>query len=134
MDKIHIRIGSAVDNQLVIENSGIDAYHLELFSDSDGNVFITDLNTKNGTFVNGRLLKGFTQLSVGDKVVLGQHHLFRWESYIQKKTDASHSQKLSKEIQVPVYVPVQNKKINKQLILIYALILMVLLSIGFLID
>jgi pSer/pThr/pTyr-binding forkhead associated (FHA) protein len=134
MDKIHIRIGSAVDNQLVIENSGIDAYHLELFSDSDGNVFITDLNTKNGTFVNGRLLKGFTQLSVGDKVVLGQHHLFRWESYIQKKTDASHSQKLSREIQVPVYAPVQNKKINKQLILIYALILMVLLSIGFLID
>jgi pSer/pThr/pTyr-binding forkhead associated (FHA) protein len=134
MDKIHIRIGSAVDNQLVIENSGIDAYHLELFSDSDGNVFITDLNTKNGTFVNGRLLKGFTQLSVGDKVVLGQHHLFRWESYIQKKTDASHSQKLSIEIQVPVYAPVQNKKINKQLILIYALILMVLLSIGFLID
>jgi pSer/pThr/pTyr-binding forkhead associated (FHA) protein len=134
MDKIHIRIGSAVDNQLVIENSGIDAYHLELFSDSDGNVFITDLNTKNGTFVNGRLLKGFTQLSVGDKVVLGQHHLFRWESYIQKKTDASHSQKLSREIQIPVYAPVQNKKINKQLILIYALILMVLLSIGFLID
>jgi len=134
MDKIHIRIGSAVDNQLVIENSGIDAYHLELFSDSDGNVFITDLNTKNGTFVNGRLLKGFTQLSVGDKVVLGQHYLFRWESYIQKKTDASHSQKLSREIQVPVYAPVQNKKINKQLILIYALILMVLLSIGFLID
>jgi pSer/pThr/pTyr-binding forkhead associated (FHA) protein len=134
MDKIHIRIGSAVDNQLVIENSGIDAYHLELFSDSDGNVFITDLNSKNGTFVNGRLLKGFTQLSVGDKVVLGQHHLFRWESYIQKKTDASHSQKLSREIQVPVYAPVQNKKINKQLILIYALILMVLLSIGFLID
>jgi len=134
MDKIHIRIGSAVDNQLVIENSGIDAYHLELFSDSDGNVFITDLNSKNGTFVNGRLLKGFTQLSVGDKVVLGQHHLFRWESYIQKKTDASHSQKLSREIQVPVYAPVQNKKINKQLILIYALILMVLLSIGYLID
>ena len=54
MDKIHIRIGSAVDNQLVIENSGIDSYHLELFSDSEGNVFITDLNTKNGTFVNGR--------------------------------------------------------------------------------
>ena len=134
MDKIHIRIGSAVDNQLVIENSGIDAYHLELFSDSDGNVFITDLNSKNGTFVNGRLLKGFTQLSDGDKVVLGQHHLFRWESYIQKKTDASHSQKLSREIQVPVYAPVHNKKINKQLILIYALILMVLFSIGFLID
>ena len=134
MDKIHIRIGRAVDNQLVIENSGIDAYHLELFSDADGNVFITDLNTKNGTYVNGRLLEGFTMLSVGDKVVLGQHHLFRWESYIQKKSNTTNSQKPNKEIEVPVYAPVQNKKINKQLIVIYALILIVLLSIGFLID
>jgi len=134
MDKIHIRIGSAVDNQLVIENSGIDAYHLELFSDPDGNVFITDLNTKNGTFVNGRLLKGFTLLSVGDKVVLGQHHLFRWESYIQKKSNTSNSKKINKEIEVPVYATVQNKKINKQLVLIYALIVLVLLLIGFLID
>lgn len=134
MDKIHIRIGSAVDNQLVIENSGIDSYHLELFSDSDGNVFITDLNTKNGTFVNGRLLEGFTMLTIGDKVVLGQHHLFRWESYIQKKSAPTNSQKINKEIEVPVYAPVQNKKINKQLILIYSLIVLVLLSIGFLID
>jgi pSer/pThr/pTyr-binding forkhead associated (FHA) protein len=55
MDKIHIRIGSASDNQLVIESKDIDAYHLELFSDPDGNVFITDLNTVNGTYVNGRL-------------------------------------------------------------------------------
>jgi pSer/pThr/pTyr-binding forkhead associated (FHA) protein len=134
MDKIHIRIGSAVDNQLVIENSGIDAYHLELFSDSDGNVFITDLNTKNGTFVNGRLLKGFTLLSVGDKVVLGQHHLFRWESYIQKKASTTISQKKSNDNEIPVYSPESNKNINKQLVIIYSLIALVLLSMAFLID
>jgi pSer/pThr/pTyr-binding forkhead associated (FHA) protein len=134
MDKIHIRIGSAVDNQLVIENSGIDAYHLELFSDPDGNVFITDLNTKNGTFVNGRLLEGFTMLSVGDKVVLGQHHLFRWESYIQKKASTTISQKKSNDNEIPVYSAESNKNINKQLVIIYSLIALVLLSMAFLID
>jgi pSer/pThr/pTyr-binding forkhead associated (FHA) protein len=134
MDKIHIRIGSAVDNQLVIENSGIDAYHLELFSDPDGNVFITDLNTKNGTFVNGRLLEGFTMLSVGDKVVLGQHHLFRWESYIQKKASTPISQKKSNDNEIPVYSAESNKNINKQLVIIYSLIALILLSMAFLID
>lgn len=134
MNKIHIRIGRAVDNQLVIENSGVDDYHLELFSDPDGNVFITDLNTMNGTYVNGRLLEGFTMLSPGDNVVLGQHHLFRWESYIQKKVTSSETKQVKKEVEVPVYVPIQNKKINKQLVVIYTLIVLVLLLIGFLID
>lgn len=134
MNKIHIRIGRAVDNQLVIENSGVDDYHLELFSDPDGNVFITDLNTMNGTYVNGRLLEGFTMLSPGDNVVLGQHHLFRWESYIQKKVTSSETKQVKKEVEVPVYMPIQNKKINKQLVVIYTLIVLVLLLIGFLID
>jgi pSer/pThr/pTyr-binding forkhead associated (FHA) protein len=134
MDKIHIRIGSAVDNQLVIENSGIDAYHLELFSDPDGNVFITDLKTKNGTFVNGRLLEGFTMLNVGDKVVLGQHHLFRWEPYIQKKSVTTISQKKTNENESPVYSHESSKNINKQLVIIYSLIALVLLSMAFLID
>ncbi len=135
MDKIHIRIGSAIDNQLVIENSGVDAYHLELFSDSEGNVFITDLNTKNGTFVNGRLLNGFTILQFGDKVVLGQHHLFRWEAYINKKSNLVGSEKSdNQKDKVLVYSTAQHKKINKQLIVIYTLIIIVLLMIGIVID
>jgi dipeptide/tripeptide permease len=40
MDKIHIRIGSATDNQLVIEGAGIDAYHIELFADTEGNLLV----------------------------------------------------------------------------------------------
>ena len=134
MDKIHIRIGSAVDNQLVIENSGIDSYHLELFSDSEGNVFITDLNTKNGTFVNGRLLEGFTMLTVGDKVVLGQHHLFRWETYIQKKSSTTNSKKNTNENKIPFYSPENNKNMNKQLVIIYSLIALILLSMAFFIN
>jgi hypothetical protein len=134
MDKIHIRIGSAIDNQLVIENSGIDPYHLELFSDPNGNVFITDLNTKNGTYVNGRLLDGFTMLTFGDKVVLGQHHLFRWESYMQEKSNAKKSQENNRTEEIPYYSTAQNKKVNIQIIIIYFLITVILLVMAFLID
>lgn len=134
MDKIHIRIGSAIDNQLVIENSGIDPYHLELFSDSNGNVFITDLNTKNGTYVNGRLLDGFTMLTFGDKVVLGQHHLFRWELYMQEKSNSKNSQKNNRTEEISYYSTAQYKKVNIQIIIIYFLITVILLVMAFLID
>jgi len=131
MEKIHIRIGSAHDNQLVIESEGIDAYHLELFSDTEGNVFITDLKTINGTFVNGNELNGYTLLNVGDKVVLGNKYLFRWESYIQKQSTTTRLKikepKASIENeQIETANPVRRKKINKQLVVIYSLIIIVL--------
>jgi pSer/pThr/pTyr-binding forkhead associated (FHA) protein len=85
MDKIHLRIGSSPDNDMVIESEGVDENHLELFCDSDGNVFITDLNTRNGTFINGEELNGYALLSQGDKVVLGRHYVFRWETFVRKK-------------------------------------------------
>jgi hypothetical protein len=40
--KVFVRIGSNPTNDLVIK--GIDSFHMELFRDTDGNVFISDLN------------------------------------------------------------------------------------------
>ena len=138
MDKIHLRIGSSPDNDMVIESEGVDAHHLELFCDTEGNVFITDLNTKNGTFVNGEELSGYTLLSIGDKVVLGRHYVFRWESFIRTekpfvksaslKTEYSqdtHSRKIEKTTEAKTDVS------NKQLVLIYGAILLIILLMIF---
>lgn len=38
-----IRVGSASDNDVVINHEAINAYHLELFQDARGNVFLSDL-------------------------------------------------------------------------------------------
>ncbi len=92
MEKIHLRIGSSPDNDMVIESEGVDGNHLELFCDSDGNVFITDLNTKNGTFINGEELNGYALLNQGDKVVLGRHYVFRWESFVRKQPKKDNPQ------------------------------------------
>jgi pSer/pThr/pTyr-binding forkhead associated (FHA) protein len=82
MNKIHLRIGGAKDNQLVIESVDIAPYHLELFCDTSGNVFITDLNSEQGTFVNNRRLNGFQLLKRGDRVRFGQNYNFTWEEFI----------------------------------------------------
>ena len=138
MDKIHLRIGSYPDNDMIIESEGVDGHHLELFCDCDGNVFITDLNTKNGTFINGEELSGYALLKLGDKVVLGRHYVFRWESFIrseesQQKVDSFVKEKEKRAENQP------SKSINrakdqvsiKQLILIYAAILIMIILMFF---
>ena len=82
MNKIHLKIGKSLSNELVIDDSGIDPHHLELFCDEYGNVFITDLKSTNGTFVNDKALDGFKLLVAGDKVRLGKTYFFDWENLI----------------------------------------------------
>lgn len=132
----HLRIGASSKNDIVINDNDIDLFHIELFSDVDGNVFITDLDTKSGTFINGKRLKGYTLLSIGDSLVLGDSHEFKWQQYQvvvdsrenrssdNQKTVTNNQSSNSKEKPLPPSV--LSSKINKQLLIIYSLILFVL--------
>lgn len=132
MDKIHLRIGSALDNQLVIESVDVAPYHLELFCDTSGNVFITDLGSEQGTFVNNRRLDGFKLLKLGDRVHFGQRHVFQWEDFIPKETSFYQEEEEpimppKKQAETPKISPVN----NKQLYIIYGCIvfLIILMSL-----
>ena len=132
MDKIHLRIGSALDNQLVIESVDVAPYHLELFCDTSGNVFITDLGSEQGTYVNNRRLDGFKLLKKGDRVHFGQRHVFQWEDFIPKETSFYQEEEEpimppKKQAETPKISPVN----NKQLYLIYGCIvfLIILMSL-----
>jgi pSer/pThr/pTyr-binding forkhead associated (FHA) protein len=138
MDKIHLRLGSYPDNDMIIESEGVDGHHLELFCDSDGNVFITDLNTKNGTFINGEELSGYALLKLGDKVVLGRHYVFRWESFIRSEESQQKADSFVKEEQKRVdnqttkpIIQAKDQVSIKQLILIYAAILIMIILMFF---
>jgi len=116
MDKIHLRIGSALDNQLVIESVDVAPYHLELFCDTSRNVFITDLGSEQGTFVNNRRLDGFKLLKKGDRVHFGQRHVFQWEDFIPKETSFYQEKEEpimppKKQAETPKISPVNNKKL-----------------------
>jgi len=39
-----LKIGKALDNNVILNIPFISDYHLELFQDIEGNVFMTDLN------------------------------------------------------------------------------------------
>ena len=139
---IHLRIGSSPKNEIVVQNISVDSFHIELFSDTEGNVFITDLQTKSGTFVNGKRLKGYTLLDSGDEVILGDSYRLNWEQYkieVPKKvvssdkkttplhTNSTKTNSSSSTKSKPLAKNSSEGNINKQLMLIYGLVLFVIL-------
>lgn len=80
--KLYVRIGSDPSNDRVIQ--GIDPFHSELFRDTEGNVFISDLNTQSGTRVNSRKLDDYVQLNENDKVYLAETILFDWKKILNE--------------------------------------------------
>ena len=76
-----LRVGRANDNDIVIDEASVSRYHLELFYDTEGNVFLTDLNSVNGTFVNGKKIVGSVQLKNKDSVIAGRGNPLKWQDY-----------------------------------------------------
>ena len=60
-------IGRANDNVLVLNNARVSRYHSEITVDRNG-VFLADLDSGNGTFVNGERITQPTALQPGDQL------------------------------------------------------------------
>lgn len=91
--KLYLKIGSDASNDLVIES--IDPFHLELFRDPDGNVFISDLNTEKGTRVNSVTLVDFIQLNENDRVYLAENVFFDWKGILEKYDNPTKNSTIS---------------------------------------
>ena len=73
MTKERYTIGRLSDNDVRIDNPTISGYHsliINILNDS----FLEDLNSTNGTYVNGKLIKKHA-LQHGDVVSIGKHQL-----------------------------------------------------------
>lgn len=64
------RVGRHADNQLRLSNSTISGRHAELFLVAD-DLFIRDLQSTNGTLINGRRIGTATGLREGDAIHFG---------------------------------------------------------------
>jgi pSer/pThr/pTyr-binding forkhead associated (FHA) protein len=67
------RIGRSADNDVVIDNSGVSAYHAVIVHDGN-DFYIEDNNSTNGVFVNGRRVSR-KQLQFGDEITVFKHKL-----------------------------------------------------------
>jgi pSer/pThr/pTyr-binding forkhead associated (FHA) protein len=87
LDKEVMTIGRKDDNDICIENLAVSGHHaklLTLFDDS----FLEDLNSTNGTYVNGHAISKHP-LKHGDVIVIGKHEL----RYINKSLSTADDDK-----------------------------------------
>jgi len=136
-----VKVGRAKDNDIVLTHSSISRYHCELFYDGEGNVFLTDKNSVNGTFVNGRRVTGSVQLEPNDIVKPGLDVPLRWRNFNSyEQTGGSKASYTSgTEANEPALQQNQystNKKMNSTLktILITLFIIIGLVGIFFIIN
>jgi pSer/pThr/pTyr-binding forkhead associated (FHA) protein len=66
-----LRIGRGEDNELPLNaDNSASQYHAKIDL-VGGQAFVTDLGSRNGTWVNGKRIAGATRLKHGDKVLVG---------------------------------------------------------------
>ena len=83
-----VRIGKAEDNDYVVDEAYVSRYHARLGRDENGNLFIEDLKSTNGTFVNGnRIMK--KKITSSDTVMLGSHYILNVREVIKFDNDYS---------------------------------------------
>ncbi len=68
--KGEVSIGRAAQNDIVIRDSGVSREHLRIVQ-REGRCFAEDLNSANGTRVNGLRILGPSELTVGDLLATG---------------------------------------------------------------
>ncbi|MBA4367129.1 MAG: FHA domain-containing protein [Desulfobacterium sp.] len=83
-----ITLGRKETNDVVIENLAVSGNHAKIDSVGEGFLF-TDLQSKNGSFVNEQLVKSH-YLNHGDVITIGKHTLeFRYADHEKKPDSAS---------------------------------------------
>lgn len=80
-----ITIGRYPDNNVVINDPIIGRHHLQIMQHDDGHFSVVDLNSKNGTFINGKRVYGEVRLSPNDEIKVGRTAL-PWKSYFTSST------------------------------------------------
>jgi pSer/pThr/pTyr-binding forkhead associated (FHA) protein len=86
MNKERYTIGRLPDNDIRIDNPAVSGHHsliINILNDS----FLEDLNSTNGTYVNGKLIKKHA-MQHGDVITVGHHQL----RFVDQQSDTDASQ------------------------------------------
>jgi hypothetical protein len=109
---VHIKIGSAPSNNIVLNHPSVSPFHLEIVQDDKGNFLLTDLNSLYGTTVNGYRIQGMVQLRPTDIVKAGELVL-PWNNYfLYQAPPVTPVVNPSNSYQTPAGETTQNPYIN----------------------
>jgi len=84
LDKETMTIGRKSDNDIHLDNLAVSSHHAKITTILNDS-FIEDLNSTNGTYLNGSLIKKNTLFN-GDVIKVGKHEI----KYINKETNSDN--------------------------------------------
>ncbi len=88
-----IYIGKGTDNDYVANDSTVSRKHASITVTDDGRIVLKDLNSTNGTFVNGKRIQSEVVLQPNDVVLLGRYNL-DWKS-VASSSNGGHTRRVS---------------------------------------
>ena len=95
MTKERYTVGRLPDNDVRIDNPAVSGHHsliINILNDS----FLEDLNSTNGTYVNGKLIKKHA-LQHGDVITIGHHQL----RFSDQQTNETEQDEFEKTMVIP---------------------------------
>ncbi len=119
-----ITIGRSSENDIVIKDAKVSRIHLQLVINDSGEYSIVDLNSANGTYVNGKRISGEVNLRPHDTVRIGDTTI-PWTEYARQNNISLKSGNIN-----PVSAGKSKKKGNKTVIWIALSVLVILLLGG----
>ncbi len=88
-----ITIGRKDNNNIIINNLAVSGVHARVEFKNEG-VFVVDMESKNGTFLNGKpTIK--SMLKEGDEIVIGKHKILFSKTDIDKKIETPSAPTIS---------------------------------------
>ena len=88
------------NNDIVVNDSKVSRNHLQIIRDDQGNFSVLDLNSTNGTYVNGKRISGEVPLKVADELKIGDTVL-PWQSYFDSSTNTEKDTLIQPQIPTP---------------------------------
>jgi len=88
INKAKMIVGRAEDCDIVIDNLAVSRHHV-IIEKKGSDLTVNDLDSNNGTFINGQRITGPTALTFGDEIGIGKH-ILAFDSHSKRsKLDAS---------------------------------------------
>ena len=115
-----ITIGRSSENDIVINDAKVSRTHIQLVQNDSGVCSVVDLNSANGTFVNGKKISGEERLQENDSIRIGDTTL-SWQEYIKQSCSVE---------QAPQDIVNPTKKTNRRWWYVTACIVLVVLVGG----
>jgi pSer/pThr/pTyr-binding forkhead associated (FHA) protein len=128
-----IKIGKEVDNDMIIEGDpSVSRYHIQLFIDDEGNVFVTDCNSTNGTYINGQRINEPIKLETYDVLKIA-NTIINWKQLLQENVDLKEAYETYQDkLSIHEEYPIKQKKTIEKYYLIIIICLIISLLIIFL--